>query len=523
MSTEAEATTPYDEVLYPAAVFPLTHPNRLATVAYLRGVNPAPASHCRVFELGCGVGSNLTPMACHLPESEFIGIDLARRPIASGKSFINELGLQNIQLHAMDIRDASRARFGTFDYMIAHGVYSWVAQPVRERILAICSEMLNPHGVAYISYNAYPGNHLRDLVRTMMRFHTSPIKDFSEKVGQARGIVKFVAESATKPDYYVAAVRAQFDRISKYADEGFFHDDLSDINQSFYFYEFSSDAERHGLQFVGEAGTNVLQPDRFTNQVMDRMAELQAAPEVVREQYKDFIRGTAFRQTLLCHEELNLAPDILIDRIPKLYVSCDAKLQKTEGDSGSKTTRFVRHDGSELETAHPLIVEALSILSSNWPCEIHFERLLNEASGKATGVEENDKSWTLAEALSRAYRTGFLHLHVAPHRLTNAVSRYPAVSKLVRVQLASGETVTNQLHVAMKFRDRLSRRLVELLDGTRDQEALTHELVEFVRNGHAELIDNGVPVRDLNAVEAILKRRVREGLVSLAQEAMLVS
>jgi SAM-dependent methyltransferase/methyltransferase-like protein len=523
MSRQAEATTPYDEVLYPAAVFPQTHPNRLATVAYLRGVNPAPVNRCRLLELGCGVGANLTPLACDSPESEFIGIDLAQRPIALGKAFINELCLQNIQLHPMDIRDANRARFGTFDFIIAHGVYSWVAQPVRERILAICTEMLNPHGVAYISYNAYPGNHLRDLVRTMMRFHTKPIEDFREKVDQARSILKFVADSAPTTDEYVAAVRAQFDRLSKYTDEGFFHDDLNEVNQPFYFYEFNSEAERHELQFVGEASTNELQPGKFTTQVMDRMAELQAAPEFVREQYKDFIRGTAFRQTLLCHRGLTLAPDILIDRIPTLYASCDATLQKTEGDPGSKTTRFVRRGGSELETAHPLIVEALKVLSANWPCQVHFGRLLTEASSKVTGVDQPDNSWTLAEALSKAYRTGFLHLHVGPRQLTNAVSQYPAVSKLARLQLASGETATNQLHVAMKFPDRLSRRLVELLDGTRNEEALTHELVEFVRNGHAELIDNGAPVQDINAVETVLKRRVREGLVSLAQEAMLVS
>jgi methyltransferase-like protein/trans-aconitate methyltransferase len=523
MSIDAEGTTIYDEVLYPGGVFPQTHPNRLATVAYLRGVNPAPVNRCRVLELGCGVGANLTPMACHLPESEFIGIDLARRPVASGNAFINELGLRNIQLQAMDIRDANRARFGQFDFIIAHGVYSWVTQPVREAILAICNEMLNPHGVAYISYNAYPGGHLRDLIRTMMHFHTSQMKDFGEKVGQARGIVKFVAESVPKPDYYVAAVRAQFDRISKYADSGFFHDDLGEVNQPFYFYEFHSDAERHGLQFVGEASANELQPGRFTPQVMDRMAELQAAPEFVREQYKDFIRGTAFRQTLLCHREIPLAPDILIDRIPKLYVCCDATLEKSEGDADSKVARFVRRCGTELETAHPLVLEALSILSSNWPCEVHFQQLLTEASSKAVGVKETDKSWILAGALSKAYRTGFLQFHVAAHQLTQTVSRCPAVSKLVRAQLASGVNATNQLHVVMKFPDRLSRRLVELLDGTRDQEALTHELVEFVRNGHAELIDNDAAVRDLEAVETILRRRVSEGLVSLANEGMLVS
>src|SRR6478672_7363487 len=102
MSSAEGAVSVYDEVLYPSAVFPQTHPNRLATVAFLRGMNPAPIHHCRVLELGCGVGSNLTAMAFHLPESDFVGLDLARRPIVTGKASISELGLRNISLLSMD-------------------------------------------------------------------------------------------------------------------------------------------------------------------------------------------------------------------------------------------------------------------------------------------------------------------------------------------------------------------------------------------------------------------------------------
>jgi SAM-dependent methyltransferase len=522
MSADADATTAYDEVPYPAATFPQTHPNRLATVAILRGVNPAPINCCRVLELGCGVGGNLTPMAFHFPESEFIGVDLARRPIASGEAFINELGLNNIHLHVMDIRDVNASKFGGFDFIIAHGVYSWVPQPVRERILAICREMLNPQGVAYISYNAYPGHYLRDLVRGMMRFHTSSMKDAIEKTRQARGIVKFVSESVANPDYYVAAIRAQYDRVVKSGDEGLFHDDLSEVNQPFYFYEFNADAERHGLQFVGEAIANDLQPGRFNKQVIDQMAELQAAPEFIREQYKDFISGMAFRQTLLCHQEIALAPDILIERIPKLYVSCDASLQHSEAGTDSKVRRFVRPGGAELETAHPLISQAMTILSSKWPGEIFFDDLLGEALSKTAVNAEGDNSATLAQALSRAYRTGFLQLHVASHHLTTSASKYPMVSKLALAQLANGDSACNQLHLWIKFPDALSRRLVQLLDGTRDQETLTRDLVEFVRCGQGELIENGVMVRDLNEAETILRRRVKEGLESLVRAAMLV-
>ncbi len=526
MKTAGGAVSPYDKVLYPAAVFPQTHPNRLATVGFLRGVQPAPINRCRVLELGCGVGSNVIGMAFQLPESEFIGLDLARRPIASGQAFVAELGLRNISLHSMDICEASTEQFGRFDFIIAHGVYSWVPQHVRERILAICREMLNPQGVAYISYNAYPGNHLRDLVRGMMHFHTACFDDPAEKVGQARGLLKFLVESTPNPDNYVAAIRTQYERTLKYADEAFFHDDLSEVNQSFYFYEFIADAERHDLQFVGEAGSNELRPGKLSPEVMRKMDELKGAKEVVREQYKDFIRGSGFRQTLLCHKEIELAPDLLVERIPKLYASCDAAPQENSGGGDGEATLFRRPGGSELETTHPLIGAALKSLWSHWPAAVSFEALLATArvaaTSKAVALSESNEGEILAEALTRAYRAGFLQMHVFPHQVANTISDRPSTSRLARFQLERGESATSPLHVLMKFPDPLSRRLVQLLDGTRNQEMLARELVEFVRSGRGKLSENGVLVEDLTEVAAILERRVREGLESLAREGMLV-
>jgi methyltransferase-like protein/SAM-dependent methyltransferase len=520
MKTAGGTPNPYDKVLYPAATFPQSHPNRLATVAFLRGMQPAAIDHCRVLELGCGLGSNLIGMAFHLPESQFVGLDLAGRPIAAGQSFAGELGLANVALHEMDISAASSDQFGRFDFIIAHGLYSWVPEPVRGHILSICRQMLTPQGVAYVSYNAYPGNHLRDLIRGMIRYHTAGFEDPIEKVGQARGLLKFLAESTPKQDYYVTAIRSQFDRTLKYMDEAFFHDDLSEINQPFYFHEFISDAQRYGLQFLGEARPNDLQPDKFTPAVTQKMKELEGAPEVVREQYKDFIRGSAFRETLLCHREVEISSDLLIERIPQLYASCDAapKVNGNE-DQGSQTIVFRRPGGAELETAHPLISAAIKILGAHWPAAVSFQDLLTSVHLVAP-IEAGDEE-TLAETLARAYQAGFLDLQIFPNAVTNMVSERPAISRLARFQLERGQSPTNQLHVTMRFPDPLSRRMVQLLDGSRDQEMVRRDLLEFVRAGHGELLENGVPVTDLAEVEEILRRRVDEGLRSLAREAML--
>lgn len=511
----------YDEVLYPVMTFPQTHPNRLATVAFLRGMQPAPVGYCRVLELGCGAGSNIIGMAFQSPASEFIGLDLAQRPIASGQDFVKDLGLKNVTLYSMDICAADTKQLGRFDYIIAHGVYSWVPEPVRESILAICRDMLNPEGVAYISYNAYPGNHLRDLVRGMMLFHTAHFEDPIDKVGQARGLLKFLADSSPKVDYYIAAIRSQFDRTRKYTDEAFFHDDLSEVNQSFYFHEFMSAAERHGLQFLGEARANDLEAGKFTPQVMQRMSELGGAPEVVREQYKDFIRGCAFRETLLCHREVEIAPDLLVERLPKLYASCDATSKEEEADLNDQPTLFWRKGGLEMHATHPLIGAALKYLVSQWPVAISFEALLEAARVAAAG-DLVDESEILAHTLTSAYRIGFVELCISPPELTNRVSERPSVSRLARFQLERGEGAVNQSHVLMKFPDSLGRKLVQLLDGTRDQEMLRRDLLNFVQSGQGAVLENGVQIENMAEVEVILERRVREGLESLAREGMLV-
>src|SRR3954463_3763212 len=95
---EPAELTPYDRVLYPSETHSQTHPNRLAVIGRLFGLEPAPVDRCRGLELGCGNGGNLVPMAWGLPQSEFAGIDLASRPIAQGQEMIEELGMRNIRL-----------------------------------------------------------------------------------------------------------------------------------------------------------------------------------------------------------------------------------------------------------------------------------------------------------------------------------------------------------------------------------------------------------------------------------------
>ena len=178
---ETMADNSYHQVPYLTVPLAQTHPDRLASVAALFGMAPAPVTACRVLEVGCGTGGNLIPMAYFLPGSRFTGIDLAEGAVAEGLRAAGELGLGNLDLIAMDLCEIGPA-MGEFDYIIAHGVYSWIPEDVRDRLLAVCRERLAPQGVACISYNALPGRHVRMMLREMMLYHTRDCTDAGERI-----------------------------------------------------------------------------------------------------------------------------------------------------------------------------------------------------------------------------------------------------------------------------------------------------------------------------------------------------
>lgn len=97
-------------------------------------------------------------MAARLPQAPFVGIGASRGQIATGSHKAARLGPANVTLPPRDAR-SSGEELGSFDCIVAHGVYSWIAEDARAALLALCQACLRPQGVAYVSYNTYPGRH----------------------------------------------------------------------------------------------------------------------------------------------------------------------------------------------------------------------------------------------------------------------------------------------------------------------------------------------------------------------------
>lgn len=421
---------------------------------------------CRVLEIGCGDGGNLIPMALGLPDAEVVGIDLAEQPVARGTALARELGLDNVALKTLDIQDLP-ADLGTFDYVIAYGIYSWIPPKPRDALLAACRAHLAPDGVAYVSYNAYPGSYLRDMARDVMLFHVRHLDDPARRVEQARALMEVVV-GANADTPYARVLREHMERLLARRDWSLFHDDLAAVNTPVYFHEFVAHTGRHDLQFLAEAELAESHLPELPEHVA---AALEQLPDdvVLREQYMDFIRNRMFRQTLLCHAEAELRRTIGPEALARLWIASPVRAVGRNGD----VVRFDGPRGSSMETADPLLDRALTVLGEAWPEAVAFADLVELARPRQLAEDRG----RLGHALLRAAVAALVQLHAHPPRVARRPGPRPAASPLARLQAARGdEVVTTLRHGSVRIEDPLAAFLLTRLDGTRDRAALLRDV-----------------------------------------------
>ena len=240
----------YTEVPYPGLAFPQTHPDRLALLAILHGLDPAPPDRARVLEVGCADGLNLVAMAGHSPGLTAVGFDLVDP--ALGRAAAAQLGLANVTLEQADIADG-RA-WGEFDYVVAHGVYAWVPDAVRDALMALFARSLAPHGVAFVSYNALPGARLRTMLREMVLLHAGAATGLPERLDRARELYEFLAPWAeNRPDAYGAVLATELERLRRLSKPVLAHDDLGERYEPVWLRDVAAHASRHGLRYLADA------------------------------------------------------------------------------------------------------------------------------------------------------------------------------------------------------------------------------------------------------------------------------
>jgi Predicted methyltransferase regulatory domain/Methyltransferase domain len=477
----------YDVVRYPGHAFPQTHPDRLAALAILFGLDAAAPAGCRLLELGCGDGGNLLPMAVALPGACFVGIDTSACAIARARAVAGELGLANVRFEEVGI-EWFQAPPASFDYVVAHGVFSWVPAPVRERLLALCGELLAERGVAYVSYNALPGARLREPLRELLALALEGVDDPVRRIAGARRVLAVLSgdnEDAT-------LLGAEAARMSRHSDATLLHDVLAQVNEPYLFSEFVARAARHGLQYLAEADLPEMQAASLPQ---DLHAELLPAGDPLRrEQVLDYLKLRRFRQTLLCHAAVRLDRAPRPERVAALHVSSPARAIV----AGERRATFETPAGARLTTDDEHVVAALVRVGHAWPAALPVAELLGDERAPQARV-------ALCEALALAAWRGVVQLHARPPGLRTIAGERPATSPLARLQARAGTTVATLRHGTVRIDDELDRAALALLDGTRDRAALRAALAGVA----------GIPGDELaERLEASLERIARAALLA---------
>lgn len=513
-----KATNPYDAVAYPGHSFSQTHPAKLSTIAHFHGMEAARPSAMRVLELGCGRGGNLIPMAAQYPDSRFVGIDLSGSAIAHARIAADEIGLGNLIFHHSDIMDAT-AELGQFDYILVHGVYSWVPDVVREKIIALFGELLAPQGLAYVSYNALPGCRLRDLSRDVMLYATRDISDPVERVRVARASLKAFAEASDASSFHGAALRQRLEQLTDLPDNVLYHDDLNPGARPFALHEVLGQAERHGLQFLAEASfPNMYGAAKGPAQAM--LAEIPIEDAAHREQSLDLLIGRAFRETLLCRSEVSLRRGIKPGALKPYHIAAHAELVKEKDGEEQKpgVDRFEFDQGVRLSVDLHLCKSALRQLSATWPASIAFDELVARAVadvGVELGPDVEAQIARLDEALIAIFKAGLLDITLEAPPLTTVVAERPRASEVARWQATTTREVTDLRHRMVALDGVIVRKFVCLLDGSRTPEMLLADLNAFLDEAHGSGADVGNLPRRATAEEVAmhLKDVARLGLL----------
>lgn len=515
--SEEAVRASYEAVPYPSGSIHSSHVDNLATRALLFGLDPPDLQRVRVLELGCADGGNLIPMASELPAGRFLGIDLSPRQIGEGRERLEALGIANVELREMSALDVD-ASLGEFDYVIAHGIYSWVEPAVQEAILRICRENLAPAGVAYVSYNTFPGWHQRLVVREMMTFHTRGLSDLGEQGKRAFDLLEFLAGAAAGDDLYRSLLRTRFEHLAEYRERPSYlvHEYLEASNEPVWFHEFMARAGRHGLQYLADAEYSLGEIERLPPEARERLLSF-ADDRLELEQYLDFVVNRTFRRSLLCPQGSMVRLTMVPERLRRLSADSPIRPESPEPDIRSTAGESFRNERDHAFTVSYPPTKALFVaLAETWPRSLPFAGLRDRLQDLlGASLQEG----LLEDMLFSLYCGGFLDLHLLPPRCTERVSERPRASDLARREAALGPHVTNARHQILKLDDELARVVLQHLDGTRDRAALRELLAREVQEGRLEIERDGEPVRDpgqlVPFLDALLDQTLRR-MVDLA-------
>jgi len=522
-----EAAVAFDEVPYDSKPFSQTNPLLLQGIGRLFGLTAPSPYTARILEIGCATGSNILAIASLYPESRCIGIDYSERQIKIGRNKLEAQGITNLDLRHMSIMDIT-PDFGTFDYIICHGIISWVPKEVQKKVFEVCKTNLSQSGIAYISHNTLPGWSVVGVVRDMMLYHTSSIKDLGTKAQQARHILKFAGDAMRQSENSMAPViNKEIEYVSKHPDYYLLQDHLAECNDAWYFHEFVEYAKSYGLQYLADICLEIMFSDNLPPAISQSLPG--GNDFIRRQQYIDFICNRRFRTSLLCHDKHALNFKISAEMLREGWLV--SKFTYPEGfrdhDIKSGQVLEFRSLVSDLAmtTGDPIFLAMLQIFMEQNNAPIGIADLTGQVRNKLNKLRlafnEESLEKTLSLYVMRYIFTRGILFYLEKPPFISTVSEKPEVSSLARYQSLRQNWVTNQM---MENLEQLpfTKILMRYVDGARTRESLNHAMLSHFVSGELVFNENAGTANNQTALADKVRTRVEECLKDFGSLGLLV-
>ncbi len=444
----------YDAVPYESFPFAQSHPARMSGMAKLFGLTAPDLAKARVLELGCSFGGNLLPMALQYPSAQFVGADLSQVQIAYANKICEELGVTNITFRQANILDLAKES-EQYDYIITHGVYSWIPTEVQSAMLELYGRQLSEQGVGYISYNVYPGWKMREVVREMMLFHVGHLKDHTTKLAQARAILQYAGKlHANNQAAFGRLMAEEANLLMRCSDSYIYHEHLESNNRPCYFHEFVAAAAKQKLSYLGESALSDMLPDRHGADLANTARQISDGNIIACEQYVDLLTNRAFRQTLLVRADraASVQRALSAASFRDLHISAQLKATKPEPVlQTTKTPQAVVHavysdvHGRQINANQAHAKVMIDTLVAASPYSVPFAQIVDAVSNFAsTSGMTLDAAQYVSSELAVLLGQGVATLY------GESMARPPAdkarVAPYARWHAARGNVVTNALH-----------------------------------------------------------------------------
>ena len=489
--------TSYDSVPYPSYSYAVTDPASLNAVAKIFGLNPPDYNTANVLELGTASGGNLIPMASRYKKARFHGIDISEPQIEQAIKNAANLKLKNIKFEEKSILDVN-FEGALFDYIIVHGVYSWVTSDVQQRIFDICSSYLSPQGIAYISYNTLPGWNMVKTIRDMMLYHGQNFDDPTVKITEARKMLEFVANNnKIEKGSYKQTIEAEIKTIQDQNDNYLLHDHLEVVNDPCYLHEFVSAAETFQLKYLADSDL----PSMYLgNQKEEVLNILGTIPDPVRqEQYLDFITNRRFRMTLLTHQNLKINRNLSPDCLEGLYFKRNYRVKEKidiNKIGALKTITLVPINGGQAEVTISSRISAISfiVLHEFPPFTMSIYDIADEAHKRylkninVTKIQEEIGTFFL-----QLIFTGVVAVRSEKAANVFEISSKPEVFNYALQQALIYDMVPNLYHDMVKLTDS-QRLIVQYVNGNNSVDDIAVKLENHVHKGELSIHKEGILV-----------------------------